>query len=305
MVIRAQYSYYEKDLLDGRLNTFQQEHCQRILDGTGTQAEFENTLANLTECLNKIYGLKPILLIDEYDIPIQQGHVEKFYKEVISFMRNWLSGGLKDNVNLRFAVLTGILRVAGPCMGPESIFSGLNNLEVYTVLDEPFRQYFGFTQEEVERLADDYGCSDKLPEIKDWYDGYYFGNLDVYNPWSVLLYIKNRCQAEAYWLRTSSNDIIGELLDGAGPDIQDALKTLLDGKPYYTDIDTNIVYPEVFKKPKDIFSLVVMSGYLKVKKQELTEGYYDYELRIPNREISTAYRTEIVERLSNELRNTQ
>lgn len=223
--------------------------------------------------------------------------MEAFYKDVISFMRNWLSGGLKDNVNLRFAVLTGILRVA-----KESIFSGLNNLEVFTILDEPFRQYFGFTQEEMEKLVNDYDCCDKLAEIKDWYDGYYFGNLDVYNPWSVLRYIKNSCKAEAYWLGTSSNDIISQLLEDSESDIQDILKKLLDGESCYMDIDTNIVYPEVFQNKNTIFSFLVMTGYLKARKHQLDETDYDYELRIPNKEITIAYKSEIIRKLSSEHR---
>jgi len=174
-----------------------------ISEETGSIVDFERSLSRLTGFLYKIYGEKPILLLDEYDIPIQQGYVAGFYQEIISFMRNWLSGGLKENTDLKFAALTGILRVA-----KESIFSGLNNLEVFTILEEPFRQYFGFTQDEVEKLTWDYACTDKMDEIKDWYDGYYFGNLDIYNPWSVLRYIKNGCRPEAYWLSTSSNDII-------------------------------------------------------------------------------------------------
>lgn len=292
-VIKRQYNYYEKDLLSDQLSEFDKNYCRQILSGTANQVDYESSLACLTEYLSKIYGKKPILLLDEYDIPIQQGYLKGFYDEVISFMRNWLSGGLKDNVHLQFAALTGILRIA-----KESIFSGLNNLEVFTIIDEPFRQYFGFTQEEVEQLTEDYECKDKLAEIKDWYDGYYFGNMDIYNPWSVLRYIKNNCRPEAYWLSTSSNDIIGQLLDKAQPDTQDTLKRLLDGKSYFATLDSNIVYPEVFQNKNAIFSFLVMTGYLKAKQHYLNEVYYDYELQIPNREISIAYKSEIIRKLS-------
>jgi len=292
-IITRQFIYYEKDLLGGRLNTFEENYCRHIMNGTGNYTDYEGALAALTEYLTKIYGEKPILLLDEYDIPIQQGYLKGFYEAVITFMRNWLSGGLKDNVNLKFAVLTGILRVA-----KESIFSGLNNLEVFTIIDEPFRQYFGFTHDEVKKLTEDYSCEEKLAEIKDWYDGYYFGNLDIYNPWSVLRYIKNGCRPEAYWLGTSSNDIIGQLLDDTELDTQEILKQLLDGESYYATIDSNIVYPEIFQNKNAIFSFLVMTGYLKAKKHYLNETYYDYELRIPNKEIGIAYKNEIIQKLS-------
>ena len=297
MIISEEYTRHKYLLQSEQMNIEEIEYFKIITEMTGDAIAYQRSLSRLTRILHKAYGEKPILLLDEYDIPIQQGYVAGFYQEVISFMRNWLSGGLKDNVDLKFAALTGILRVA-----KESIFSGLNNLEVFTILDEPFRQYFGFTQGEVETLVKDYDCLDKLGEIKNWYDGYYFGNLDIYNPWSVLRYIKNDCQPEAYWLSTSSNDIIGQLLDEARLDTRDILKQLLDGESHYAAIDTNIVYPEIFQNENAIFSFLVMTGYLKAKRHYLNETYYDYELRIPNKEISIAYKSEIIQKLSTENR---
>jgi len=297
MIISEEYTRHKYLLQSEQMNIEEIQYFKIITEMTGDAIAYQRSLSRLTRILHKAYGEKPILLLDEYDIPIQQGYVAGFYQEVISFMRNWLSGGLKDNVDLKFAALTGILRVA-----KESIFSGLNNLEVFTILDEPFRQYFGFTQGEVETLVKDYDCLDKLGEIKNWYDGYYFGNLDIYNPWSVLRYIKNDCLPEAYWLSTSSNDIIGQLLDEARLDTRDILKQLLDGESHYAAIDTNIVYPEIFQNENAIFSFLVMTGYLKAKRHYLNETYYDYELRIPNKEISIAYKSEIIQKLSTENR---
>ena len=297
MIISEEYTRHKYLLQSEQMNIEEIQYFKIITEMTGDAIAYQRSLSRLTRILHKAYGEKPILLLDEYDIPIQQGYVAGFYQEVISFMRNWLSGGLKDNVDLKFAALTGILRVA-----KESIFSGLNNLEVFTILDEPFRQYFGFTQGEVETLVKDYDCLDKLGEIKNWYDGYYFGNLDIYNPWSVLRYIKNDRQPEAYWLGTSSNDIIGQLLDEARLDTRDILKQLLDGESHYAAIDTNIVYPEIFQNENAIFSFLVMTGYLKAKRHYLNETYYDYELRIPNKEISIAYKSEIIQKLSTENR---
>lgn len=291
--ISEEYVRFKYILREGILEAEDAEYYRRISGQTGSAADFERSLKMLTQFLDKVFHKKPILLIDEYDIPIQQGYSMEFYDEVISFMRNWLSGGLKDNINLKFAVLTGILRVA-----KESIFSGLNNLEVFTILDEPFRQYFGFTQEEMAQMAGDYDCTEKVPEIRDWYNGYYFGNMDIYNPWSVLRYIKNGCKPEPYWLNTSSNDIIGQLLKESGPDTQDILKKLLDGEPCFVTLDSNIVYPEIFRNKNTVFSFLTMTGYLKAKRHYLTEIFYDYELRIPNREISIAYKDEIILNLS-------
>lgn len=292
-VISREYIRFKPILQENKLATEEVEYYKMISEQTGNVTDFEQSLSSLTQFLYKVYGEKPILLLDEYDIPIQQGHLNGFYQDVIGFMRNWLSGGLKDNVHLKFAVLTGILRVA-----KESIFSGLNNLEVFTILDESFRGYFGFTPEEVIELADYYDCRAKLPEMREWYDGYYFGSRDIYNPWSVLRYIKNHCQPAAYWLDTSSNDIIGQLLKEAEPDTQDALKKLLDGESYFATIETNIVYPDIFKSEYTVFSFLVMTGYLKAKKHYLNEIYYDYELMIPNKEISIAYQSEIIQKLS-------
>lgn len=294
-VISEEYVRFKHILREDEMEIEESEYFTSISGNTGNPVDFERSLSRLTGFLHRAYGQKPILLLDEYDIPIQQGYTKGFYEDVISFMRNWLSGGLKDNVHLNFAALTGILRVA-----KESIFSGLNNLEVFTILDEPFRQYFGFTEKDVNKLATDYGCIKKLTEIKEWYDGYYFGNQDIYNPWSVLRYIKNSCRPEAYWLGTSSNDIIGQLLENTELDIQDILKKILDGEPYYTDIDSNIVYPEIFQSTNTIFSFLVMTGYLKAKKHYFSETDYDYELSIPNKEISIAYKSEIIRKLSAE-----
>lgn len=294
-VICEEFIRFKPILQEGMLETEEVEYFKTITQGTGSLVDYERSLNRLTYFLFKTYGEKPVLLLDEYDIPIQQGHLNGFYAEVITFMRNWLSGGLKDNVYLKFSVLTGILRVA-----KESIFSGLNNPDVFTILDEPFRQYFGFTEEEVAELAEYYECTQKLPEIKDWYDGYYFGNLDIYNPWSVLQYVKNSCRPEAYWLGTSSNDIIGQLLTEADSDTQDTLKKLLDGESYFATMESNIVYPDIFKRKKTIFSFLAMTGYLKAKRHYLNETYYDYEMKIPNKEISIAYQSEIIQKLSDE-----
>lgn len=172
--------------------------------------------------LHDHYDEKAIIIIDEYDTPIQQGHTKGFYDEIISFMRNLFSGGLKDNPHLAYGFLTGILRVA-----KESIFSGLNNLTINSILDNKYSEYFGFTTDEIKEIASYYGVDDKFEEVCEWYDGYKFGDTDIFNPWSVINYFRNDCQPRAYWQSTGSNDIIGEILAQADEDIYERLNALL------------------------------------------------------------------------------
>jgi hypothetical protein len=169
-----------------------------------------NALLMLSQMLDIHHGVAPIIIIDEYDIPIQQGHTQGFYDEAVAFMRNLFSGGFKDNKHLSHGYLTGILRVA-----KESIFSGLNNLAVYSVLDESLSEYFGFTHEEVRQIAAYYGASEKYAELCEWYDGYRFGESDIFNPWSIVNYFQRKCKLQAYWVSTSSNDVVGEILADA------------------------------------------------------------------------------------------
>lgn len=233
--------------------------------------------------------LTTILLIDEYDVPIQQGHMLDYYDKVINFMRNWLSGGLKDNQNLKFAVLTGILHIA-----QESIFSGLNNLDVYTVLDKPYREYFGFTQEEVDEIAAYYDCKEKSGELRTWYNGYNFGGIDIYNPWSVVKYIRAGNKPAPYWLSTSSNDFVHRIIERSSPETEDALKKVMDGGYLMTSLNTQVVYPTVYDNPDNIFSFLVMTGYLKANALEELEYGEDYVLCIPNEEIACVYKEEIL-----------
>lgn len=281
-------------LLDSdKLTPREKKYMQKVIDGAATQAELEVSLASLTKFLAKHHGVKPILLIDEYDMPIQAGYIHGYYDEIIDFTRIWFSGALKDNVNLKFALLTGILRVA-----KESIFSGLNNLEVSTMLSEGYNQYFGFTEEEVRLMAKDYGREDILPEIKRWYDGYDFGGKEIYNPWSLINYFKNNCRAEAYWLHTSSNDIIHQLLKKADNLIKRKLQMLLNNESIESSIESNIVYADVEKNKIAIFSFLLMTGYLKIAgTKRLYDGQLRYLLKIPNLEIYRVYKTEIIEQM--------
>lgn len=195
-----------------------------VLDKAASQAELTGAFRELSQMLDEHYGIAPIIIIDEYGIPIQQAHMKSFYDEIILFMRNLFSGGLKDNPHLSYGFLTGILRVA-----KESIFSGLNNLTINSILDEKYSGYFGFTEDEVRALAEYYDVPDKFDEICTWYDGYHYGNSDIFNPWSVINYFRYNCKPDAYWQSTGSNDIIGEILENADEDIYEKLQALIEG----------------------------------------------------------------------------
>ena len=255
--------------------------------------DYMMSLMYLSQMLDEHYGTAPIIIIDEYDTPIQQGHTCGFYDKIVLFMRNLFSGGLKDNRHLSYGFLTGILRVA-----KESIFSGLNNIKINSILDNKYSQYFGFTADEVRQMADYYGVPEKYDEICAWYDGYRFGETEIFNPWSVINYFNDRCEPKAYWISTGSNEIIGEILAKADEDIYERLNALLQGKSFITLIDTSVIYPQIKKKPSSIYSFLLVAGYLKVlSKTPPFNGDYLCEVALPNKEITYVYNKEILEKL--------
>ena len=216
-----------------------------------------------------------------------------FYDRVIGFMRNLFSGGLKDNPHLSYGFLTGILRVA-----KESIFSGLNNLKINSILDERYSEYFGFTSEEVRAMAEYYRASDKYQELCDWYDGYRFGNTDIFNPWSVIGYFNNNCRPKAFWQSTGNNDIIREVLALATPDIMERLELLMKGGSFVTHIDTGVIYPQIQKEPSSVYSFLLVAGYLKAVNADQPYGEdYMCEVALPNKEISFVYSKEILSQM--------
>ena len=269
------------------------EYYWKIVNGTAGEAELMNALLVLSKMLDEHHGIAPIIIIDEYDTPIQQGHLLGFYDEAVSFMRNLFSGGFKDNPHLSYGFLTGILRVA-----KESIFSGLNNLKINSILDEQYSEYFGFTAQEVRQMAEDYHVPEKYAEICNWYDGYRFGASDIFNPWSVINYFGHVCKPRAYWVSTSSNDIIGEIMTGATAELYEKLNSLLQGNTVLTYIDTDVVYPRIRENPSSVYSFLLVTGYLKLVSAELSMGDgYMCEVALPNKEIAYVYKKEILKKL--------
>lgn len=278
-----------------KCNKYEKEAFEHLLTGNVNEVELSGALLNLSSMLHKHHGIAPIIIIDEYDIPIQQGYMKNYYDKVILFMRNLFSGGLKDNKHLSYGFLTGILRVA-----KESIFSGLNNLTIHSVLDNKYSAYFGFTGEEVKEMAEYYGAFNKYNELCEWYDGYRFGKSEIFNPWSVINYFNNECEPRSYWQFTGSNDIIGEIISEADKEIYEKLTSLVNGEAFTTYIDTGVIYPQIKNNPSTIYSFLLVAGYLKVlKTTPAFNGDFMCEVALPNKEISLVYHKEILQQLNN------
>ena len=276
-----------------KLAEYEIEYFSKILEAKANEVELTSSLENLSRMLFKHYGKAPIIIIDEYDTPIQEGYAEDFYDAILRFMRNFFSGAYKDNKNLSYGFLTGILRIA-----QESIFSGLNNLTVNSVMDEDYDRFFGFTYPEVHQMMKYYGVSDKDEELKDWYNGYRFGNTEIYNPWSVINYISKGCIPQAYWVNTGKNEILEDVLKSATDDVTEKLYALLQGERVIARIDQNVVYRSLSEDTENIYSLLLVAGYLKALTKELQgDGSYLCEVSIPNREIAAVYKNEIFSHL--------
>ena len=274
------------------LTAYEKEQYHLLAGDSGDEVDCQMGLQLLSLLLHKHYGRECIIIIDEYDTPIQQGHTCNFYPKIVNFMRNFFSGGLKDNPHLAFGFLTGILRVA-----KESIFSGMNNLKTYSILDDGYSSYFGFTEKEVKDMLRYYGKDDKYNELSEWYDGYRFGNTEIFNPWSVINCISDNCFPKAFWQSTGSNEIIGEIIQAATPEITKDLYKLLCGEKIAAYIDTGVIYPEVQNNPYSIYSFLLVAGYLKVANiYPQSDGNFMCDVAIPNKEITFVYEKEVLNR---------
>ena len=293
-VIATEYRRHIYLLDSNKCNEYDKKYFRSVVEGTVTEVGLTSAFRNLSSMLHIHYGKPAVIIIDEYDTPIQQGYTADYYKQIISFMRNLLSGAFKDNQDLSFGFMTGILRVA-----KESIFSGLNNLTIHSILDEKYSEYFGFTADEVKEMTEYYGVADKYSDICEWYDGYRFGNKDIFNPWSVINYFYNNCAAKAYWQSTGDNSIIRQIVAEADNETADNLRKLLQGDIVSSYVDTSVIYPEIKSNPTTIYSFLLAAGYLKtVKKDDIPDGNSICDIAIPNKEIFYVYEREILSALS-------
>lgn len=291
-IISLEFIRHEELENSTKLSSYEKEQYHLLAGESANEIDYQMSLQLLSLLLHKHYGKECIIIIDEYDTPIQQGHICDFYLKTINFMCNLFSGGLKDNSHLAFGFLTGILRVA-----KESIFSGMNNLKINSILDSDYSSYFGFTKNEVIDMLQYYGYENKYQEICEWYDGYRFGNTEIFNPWSVINYIADKCFPKAFWQSTGSDEIIGEIISNASNEINENLYKLLCGEKITTYIDTSVIYPEVQNTPYSIYSFLLVAGYLKAASiYPQYDGNFMCDVSIPNKEIAFVYEKEILNR---------
>lgn len=259
----------------------------RLQNRKATPDELAGSMRLLADLLTDYWGMPPLVLLDEYDSPIHVAFDKGYYDRMIGFMRNFMSLVFKDNTNIFRGVITGILRVS-----KESIFSGLNNISVFSLLDRPMCASFGFTQDETDSVLDDYALGDHKEEVKQWYNGYLFAGITIYNPWSVLNYIMYDGVLAPYWVNTGSDVLLRHLLADGPSQIRDGVEALIQGDPVRSVINDKLAFPDLLDKATNIWSFLLFSGYLKASDPVmLSNKLYEYKLEVPNLEISTVFET--------------
>ena len=292
LLIRSEVSRMQALLESERISEGDKKPLERILREQDTQDDILNSLKTLSTLLYRHYGQKTVLLIDEYDVPLDKAFHHGYYREMVALIRGLFGQALKTNEYLQFAVLTGCLRVA-----KESIFTGLNNFKVLSIIDPRFDEHFGFTDAEVKQLLADYGLEQQFDEIKEWYDGYRFGDVDVYCPWDVvnhvdLLRAKPDARPQAYWINTSGNDMVKRFVDKADKTTQQEIERLIDGEAIAKDVQLELTYDEVDRTIDNLWSVLFTTGYLTYTGV-LEDGRYN--LVIPNREVREVFVRQIQE----------
>ena len=284
------YNRYDFLLESGLLNEKEKSIYHEV------NADMEDYLAsealsNLSDYLMRYYGKKVIILLDEYDTPMQEAYVGGYWDELISFMRSLFHSTFKSNPYLERALMTGITRVS-----KESVFSDLNNLEVVTTTSEKYEDSFGFTQEEVWEALKEYGLYEQREQVRHWYDGFTFGNKsDIYNPWSIINYLDKR-RFSPYWANTSSNSLVGKLIREGSPDLKIAMEDLLSGRLLHAQIDEQVVFSMLDADENAVWSLLLASGYLRVEEFEFSDsGYPECELKLTNWEVTAMFRRMVAE----------
>jgi hypothetical protein len=293
-LIQDEYARHYYLMESQKLMSHERDYFQKIIDLKGDEGNYENSLGKLLIFLTRFYNKRAVILIDEYDAPVHAGYNYGYYDDVINFMRNFLSGGLKDTDQyLEKGIVTGIMRIA-----KESIFSGFNNPGVYTLLSSKFSDYFGFTGKEVETMLEDFQVSDMYDRVQLWYNGYLFGGKVIYNPWSIINFLNDEeKKLKPYWVNTSDNEIVETLLTRKGNELKKELEQLIRGEPIEKAIDENIILKEIMLRDDLLWSFLLMGGYLKQtsERQDDNSGKTYYTLAIPNKEVRVTY-TGIIDR---------
>ena len=276
-----------------RLSEYDRISFQKLLDADMEEADICSGLRILSDLLEKHYGHKVILLIDEYDVPLQKAYYGGYYDQMVQLLRGMFSQALKTNTSLEFAVLTGCLRIA-----KESVFTGMNNLKVFSIADTSFDEYFGFTDREVQKLMGYYELDDFYGKAREWYDGYHFGESDVYCPWDVVNYCYNlradpQALPENFWANSSGNDAVTEFVNKLDVSVTAReLEELVAGEPVWKEIRQELTYREMYSTVENLWSLLYMTGYLTGRRK--ADGRM-FQLTIPNMEIRDIFRTQILD----------
>ena len=294
--IRKEYIRHYFVVKSNKLLDEEKEIFINIINKKASKTEYAKSLQFLSICLNKYYGKKTIILIDEYDVPLENAFFEGFYEKIIKFIRSLFESSLKTNPSLEFSVITGCLRIS-----KESIFTGLNNLEIISILNKSYDEYFGFTPEEVKKICCDYNIEKKYELIKEWYNGYIFGDANVYNPWSVVRFVKDlgfdiNEYPSSYWANTSSNSIVKSLIDRADDETKKEIELLIEGKTIEKPVHEDITYDEIYKSMDNLYNFLFFTGYFKKVSErvdEKTKQKY-LELNIPNEEVKYIFRTKVL-----------
>ena len=271
----------------------EKEKFQRIVNEKAGYDEVSGALQFLSSCLEHYHGKKTIILIDEYDVPLENSYFHKFYGQMIDFIRSLFESALKTNDSLQFAVITGCLRISR-----ESIFTGLNNLQIISVLNENYAEYFGFTQYEISQMLSFYELGEKEEEVKQWYDGYLFGKTEVYNPWSVINYMytamtESVAFPKPYWSNTSSNSIVRELIEKANSEAKREIEELIVGGTIEKPIHEDITYEDIHKTQDNLWNFLFFTGYLKMVSQRFEDRQIYLTMKIPNEEVRYIYENTI------------
>lgn len=286
-----------RTVVEQRREKLAPKEYERYMDIAGEKAddgEIRGSLQLFSRCMYKITGQKTVILIDEYDVPLETAYFGGFYEKMVDFIRSLFESALKTNDYLQFAVITGCLRIS-----KESIFTGLNHLNIVSALDKNYSEHFGFTEEEVLQMMACYGVESRFPTMKEWYDGYVFGNTEVYNPWSVIKFLYDlngdiRAFPRPYWINTSSNDIIKDLIARADRDTKGQIERLLDGGMLDVQIHEEITYEDMHSKGENLWNFLYFTGYLTKAEEYFRDRNIFLKLKIPNIEVTTIYENTIL-----------
>ena len=298
-LITQEYEKHYDDIKEMKLSIREKRIIDSILNCSDSNRDYENSIFLLSKLLYQKYNREVVILIDEYDTPIHASYLYGYYDKLIIFMRNLLSGAFKDNDYLFRGAITGILRVS-----KESIFSGVNNLKTYSILESRYSDRFGFTIDETTEILDSFGLKDRYDEISKSYNGYKIGDHTMFNPWSILNYIDNpKHELLPYWANTSSNDLVKHLISISSLKFKKSLEIWLRGGFIRSEIDSNIVFSEIEKSDENIYSLLFFSGYLKCLNKKLVNQKYQCNLAIPNNEVRYIFRNIISNWINESFRN--